>query len=82
MDPLFVYYWSSYQLVIYKDELNNYCRLAIDATGGLIKKLEYGYTFKILNIIFLYEGVISAEYVQIPIVQMVSESHDTDCIYN
>lgn len=39
-DPLLVHYWTNHQLVIYKDMNKTYCRLAIDATGSLVKKLK------------------------------------------
>lgn len=40
IDPFFVYYWSNHQLIIYKDVCKTYCRVSIDATGGLVKKNE------------------------------------------
>lgn len=81
LDPFFVYYWSNHQLIIYKDVCKTYCRLSIDATGGLIKKLKKSSLNIISNNIFLYEAVISTPYGQIPITQMISESHDTLSIF-
>lgn len=39
-DPLFVHYWTNHQLLIYKDMNKAYCRLSIDATGSLVKKIQ------------------------------------------
>jgi len=38
IDPLIVHYWSTHQLVIYKDLCKSYTKISIDATGGLVKK--------------------------------------------
>jgi len=38
IDPLFVHYWTGHQLIIYKDLCKNYCRISVDAIGGLITK--------------------------------------------
>ncbi|KAE9529189.1 hypothetical protein AGLY_011985, partial [Aphis glycines] len=80
--PFFVYYWSTNQIIIYKDEVKSYCRLAIDATGGLVQKIKRTSMNISSNNIFLYEGVINTGFGQIPVVQMVSESHDTDNLFN
>lgn len=40
IDPVLVHYKSPHQLIIYKDLNKTYCRLSIDATGGLIKILN------------------------------------------
>lgn len=81
-DPFFVYYWSSHQLIIYKDLIKNYCRISIDATGSLVKKIMRTSLNIPSNNIFLYEAVVNTSYGQIPITQMVSESHDTTSIFN
>lgn len=70
-----VHYWSRHQIMIYKDAKN--CRLSIDATGGLVKKISQ----TTLNIssayIFLYEAVISTSFGHLPVAQMLFEKQDT-----
>lgn len=81
-DPLLVHYWTGHQLTIYKDLCKNYCRISIDATGGLIKKTTHS-SLNILSAhIFLYEVVINTYYGQIPISQMLSEKQDALTIFN
>jgi len=82
IDPLLVHYWSGHQLIIYNDLCKNYCRVAIDATGGLIKKTTHS-SLNILSAhIFLYEVVVNTCYGQIPITQMLSEKQDVLTIFN
>lgn len=79
---MLVHYWTGHQLTIYKDLCKNYCRIAIDATGGLIKKTTHS-SLNILSAhIFLYEVVINTYYGQIPISQMLSEKQDALTIFN
>jgi len=77
IDPFMVHYWSRHQIMIYKDAKKEYCRLSIDATGGLVKKINR----TSLNIssayIFLYEAVISTSFGHLPVAQMLSEKQDT-----
>jgi len=40
IDPLILHYWTTHQLVIYKDLRKSYCKVSIDATGGQVKKLK------------------------------------------
>jgi len=39
-DPLIVHYWTPYQLVVFKQLRKSYVRLAIDATGNVVKKIK------------------------------------------
>jgi len=77
-----VHYWTGHQLIIYKDISKQYAKLSIDATGGIVKKI----THSSLNLssahIFLYKAVISTNYWQIPVSQMVSEKQDILTISN
>lgn len=81
IDPLFVHYWTGHQLIIYKDLCKNYCRISIDATGGLISKLKRSSSNLLSAHIFLYEAVVHTSYGQIPISQMISEKQDTITIF-
>lgn len=38
-DKFFAHYWTPHQLVVYKHLRKTYCRLCIDATGSVVKKL-------------------------------------------
>lgn len=82
IDSFTVYYWSRHQIIIYKDAKKEYCRLSVDATGGLAKKI----TRTSLNLssayIFLYEAVISTSFGHLPVAQMLSEKQDTLTIWN
>lgn len=40
MDPFLVHYWTGHQLIIYKEVCKKYCRVSIDATGGIVKKIQ------------------------------------------
>lgn len=59
MDPLLVHYWTTHQLVIYKDLRKTYCKVSIDATGGLMKKLKRSSLNLLSSHIFLYEVVVN-----------------------
>jgi len=78
---LFVQYWTTSQLVIYKHVQKSYCRLSIDATGGLIKKINRTKQGILSGHIFLYEAVLNTNSYQVPVTQMVSEQHDTLTIF-
>jgi len=81
IDPFFVYYRYNQKLIIYKDVCKTYCRLSIDATGGLVKKMKKSSLNIVSNNIFLYAIVINTTYGKIPITQMLSEIHDTLSIF-
>ncbi|KAF0703037.1 Uncharacterized protein FWK35_00038829, partial [Aphis craccivora] len=78
---LFILYWTPSQLVIYKHVQKSYCRLSIDATGGLIKKINRTKQGILSGHIFLYEAVLNTNSYQVPVTQMVSEQHDTLTIF-
>lgn len=81
ISPFIVHYWSNYQNIIYKDASKKYCKLSIDATGGLLKKLTRTSLNLLSGHIFLYEAVVSTEVGHLPVTQMVSEKHDTLTIF-
>lgn len=81
-DPFFVHYWSSHQIAIYKDLTKNYCKISIDATGSLVKKLKRTSLNLLSSNIFLYEVVASSDFGHIAVTQMISENHDTLSILN
>lgn len=80
-DPLCVHYWTNHQLLIYRDLHKEYCRLSVDATGSLVKKLKRTSLNLISGDIFLYEAVVSQGFGHFPVSQMISERHDTITIY-
>lgn len=75
-----VHYWTNLQILIYRDYNKEYCRLALDATGSLVKKLKRTSLNILSGDIFLYEAVISQGFGQFPVSQMISERHDTTSI--
>lgn len=83
LDKFFMHYWTKDQIVIYE----NYCKeksittVSIDATGSLVKKIDRPYD-NVSGHIFLYTGVIhlGRQSGQIPIMQMLSEAHDSNSI--
>lgn len=60
----------------------SYVRLAIDATGSIIKKLKRIKEGILSSHIFLYESVISTETFQYSVTQMISEKQDTFTIFS
>lgn len=58
-----------------------YCKLSIDATGRLIKKINRSSINILSQHIFLYEAVISSSFGNIPVTQMLSEKQDTLTIF-
>jgi len=81
-DPFFVHYWSTHQIAIYKDLTKSYCKISIDATGSLVKKLKRTSLNLLSSNIFLYEAVASSDFGHIAVTQMISENHDTLSILN
>jgi len=81
IDPIFIHYWAMHQIIIYKDCVKTYFRLAIDATGSIIKKIKRSTLNVLSGDIFLCETVINTGYGQIPVSQMISKRHDTLTIY-
>jgi len=80
-DPFLLHYWTNHQLVIYKDVSKSYCRICIDATGSVVKKIQRSSLNLTSSDIFLYMAVVHTDFGQIPITQMLSERHDTLTIY-
>lgn len=80
-DKFFAHYWTPYQLVIYKHLRKTYCRLCVDATGGVVKKLLRTKHGILSSHIFLYEGVVCTDTYQVSITQMISEKQDTLTIF-
>lgn len=60
-DKLFIHYWTPTQLIVYKHVQKSYCRLSIDATGSLVKKLKRTKQNILSGHIFLYEAVINTK---------------------
>jgi len=81
ISPFIVHYWSNYQSIIYKDVSKKYCKLSIDATGGLLKKLTRTSLNLLSGHIFLYEAVVTSSVGHLPVTQMLSEKHDTLTIF-
>jgi hypothetical protein len=85
IDKFFVHYYTAAQLLLYKKHTKtNYSKLSLDATGTLVKKI-YRTEEQKSGHIFLYEGVLtsvgrSGPPQHIPVVQMLSEKHDTNSI--
>lgn len=70
-----MHYWSPFQLAVYKSAYKKgHCKLAIDATGSLVKKINRP-TVDFQHI-FLYEIVLHGHGIQVSIAQMLSEKHD------
>lgn len=81
-DPFIVYYWTPCQLVVYKQLKKSYVRLAIDATGGIVKKIKRTQEGLLSSHIFLYEAVVTTNDYQCSITQMLSEKQDTFTIFS
>lgn len=82
-DETFVHYWSPYQVEVYKlvhKSLKGHCKVAIDATGGLISKILRPVTNEKSHHFFLYEIVVYGHGIQESICQMVSEKQDLPTI--
>lgn len=79
----FVHYWSPYQVEVYKlvHKLSKgHCKVAIDATGGLVSKILRPVTGEESHHFFLYEIVVYGLGIQESISQMVSEKQDLPTI--
>jgi len=81
-DPFIIHYWTPCQLVVYKQLKKTYVRLAIDATGSIVKKLKRTKEGVLSSHIFLYEAVLSNGDYQVSVTQMISERQDTFTIYS
>lgn len=81
-DPLIVHYWTPCQLVVFKQLRISYVRLAIDATGNVVKKIKRTKDGLLSSHIFLYEAVVSTNEYQSSITQMISEKQDTFTIFS
>ncbi|KAF0707990.1 ATP-dependent DNA helicase [Aphis craccivora] len=80
-DKFFIHYWTPYQLVVYKHIQKSYCRLAIDATGSLVKKITRTNQHLKSSHIVLYEAVVLTTSYQVSTTQMMSEKQDTLTIF-
>lgn len=81
--PFMVHYWSPAQLLLYNDACRsktNNCRLCIDATGSIIKKITRTTQNLKSAHIFLYTAVLHDGLIQTSICQMVSEAQDLSTI--
>jgi len=82
-DQFIVHYWSPEQQLVFNDSCKskvNNCRLCIDATGQLVKKItRTSQGFKSSHI-FLYAAVLHNGLFQTPVSQMLSEAQDMSTI--
>jgi len=82
IDPFLVHYWTQHQIIIYKEACKNYCKLSIDATGSLVKKLKRSSLKLLSSHIFLYEAVVSTSFGNnMTVSQMLSEKQNTLTIF-
>jgi len=77
IDNFFVYFWSDFQLKIYREQSlkNKLLTISFDPTGGVCKKIERfneGYS----GSTFLYEGVMKVNDQTFTALSMLSEQHD------
>lgn len=82
-EEVFVHYWSPYQIEVYKfvHKLSKgHCKVAIDATGGLVSKILRPSTKEKSHHFFLYEIVVYGLGIQESISQMVSEKQNLPTI--
>lgn len=79
LDKFMLHYWTPEQLLIYNSYIKNCFESVafVDATGSLVRKLNRPYGQS--GHIFLYSAVIHLNTPggQVPVTQMLSESHDT-----
>lgn len=81
LDPIFVNYWTNYQLNIYKKHcMENDTCVFVDATGSIIKKLCKA-DGSVSKHMFLYHCVINCKNGQFSVCQMISESHNANSIH-
>lgn len=82
-DPFIIHYWSPEQQLVFneacKSKVNN-CRLCIDATGQLVKKITRTSQGLKSSHIFLYAAVLHNGLFQTPVSQMLSEAQDMSTI--
>lgn len=81
LDKFFVIYFSPEQLLLYQQfhrQTQKAGILSIDATGSVVKKIKKpdGST----NFLFLYQAVVPFKSKILPVVQMISEKHDTNIL--
>lgn len=82
IDPFLVHYWTQHQIIIYKEACKNYCKLSIDATGSLVKKLKRSSLKLPSSHLFLYEAVVSTSFgYNMTVSQMLSEKQNTLTIF-
>lgn len=83
LNKFFVHYWSPNQINVYRQyhKLSDNPTLAIDATGGLVRKLRQPFGNKSGHL-FLYQTVAVGDEnnLQFPVCQMISESHNNVAI--
>lgn len=82
-DPVMVHYWTPTQMILYKQACKNVlktCRLCIDATGGLVKRIYRTLQSLKSSHIFLYTIVLHDGILQTPVCQMLSKSQDMSTI--
>lgn len=76
--PFFVYYWSSSQIYVFRQfTKDHYCKIEIDATGGVANKIQYPNGVK-SNYIYLYNIVVRDPSIrkQYCVGSMLSDSHN------
>jgi len=81
LDKFFVIYFSPEQLFLYKKYNKQTKRtgmLSIDATGSLIKSIKK--PDESTYYLFLYQAVVPFKNKILPVLQMVSEKHDTNIL--
>lgn len=81
IDKFFVIYFTPEQLFLYQQFHKQNKKagiLSIDATGSLIKKIKK--PDESTNSIFLYQAVVPFYSKILPILQMISEKHDTNIL--
>lgn len=81
IDKFFVIYFSPEQLFLYQQfhkQTEKRGMLSIDATGSLIKKIKK--VDESANSIFLYQAVVPFHTKILPVLQMISEKHDTNIL--
>lgn len=82
-DRFFIHYWMSTEINTYRQytKQNKMSRISIDATGGLVRKLDL-ISGRQTSSIFLYEiGVMNFENKsQFTAAHMLSERHDSNSI--
>ena len=80
INPFTVHYWTNHQIHVYNQHWKKgHVSLALDATGGLCKRIIRPNN-EPSNVIYLYEGVILTEDGQFSVGQMITEAHNTNSI--